>query len=473
MNGLAEQVPLSGPVGSPSPETGLTLRHALLFALGYAPLLVAFFLNLWARPHYQFFPLALAGAAFLAWTRLKDLRNRPPADGPRRSPLVTCHSPPATGHLPLALLAVSFLVLVTATLYWSPWLGSLAAIIGLLAVIWVVGGKQRLQALAPALVLGLVIIPPPLALDVRFADSLRVLAVNWSSHLLDLLSVTHSQSGNIIELPTQKLLVEEACSGINSVLITLAGCLFYMLWRRASIICTVISLVGTVSFVLLGNVGRITLGAWLKFRHGIEILSGWPHQPVGLLLFAMYMVLIFSLDRWLVFLTSPLPSRKRQRPPGAAQPPSASLPPQPATSNLPPPTPPPPPLSPPPSSARALGGRPGLDPPPAEKTPPRHTQLRPASGRHLRPARANRRLAAAQFGIASPSEGRDLGRLFPGLAFPTKTGRRFRRPGLPLRRLSRRDPLLHFARVEGPGPVYRARQPRQKQPRLRRGPPPQ
>src|ERR1051326_5930869 len=60
MNGLAEQVPLSGPVGSPSPETGLTLRHALLFALGYAPLLVAFFLNLWARPHYQFFPLALA-----------------------------------------------------------------------------------------------------------------------------------------------------------------------------------------------------------------------------------------------------------------------------------------------------------------------------------------------------------------------------------------------------------------------------
>jgi exosortase len=354
MNGLAEQVPLSGPVGSPSPETGLTLRHALLFALGYAPLLVAFFLNLWARPHYQFFPLALAGAAFLAWTRLKDLRNRPPADGPRRSPLVTCHSPPATGHLPLALLAVSFLVLVTATLYWSPWLGSLAAIIGLIAVIWLVGGKQRLQALAPALVLGLVIIPPPLALDVRFADSLRVLAVNWSSHLLDLLSVTHSQSGNIIELPTQKLLVEEACSGINSVLITLAGCLFYMLWRRASIICTVISLVGTVSFVLLGNVGRITLGAWLKFRHGIEILSGWPHQLVGLLLFAMYMVLIFSLDRWLVFLTSPLPSRKRQRPPGAAQPPSASLPPQPATSNLQPATPAPSPLSPLPSSFSLL-----------------------------------------------------------------------------------------------------------------------
>ena len=36
-------------------------------ALGFAPLLTVFLINLWGRPHYQFFPLALAGAGFLAW----------------------------------------------------------------------------------------------------------------------------------------------------------------------------------------------------------------------------------------------------------------------------------------------------------------------------------------------------------------------------------------------------------------------
>src|SRR5204862_2406378 len=113
---------------------------------------------------------------------------------------------------------------------WSPWLGSLAAMIGLVGVIWLLGGQKLLRCMSPALLLVLTIIPPPLALDTRFAEQLRVLAVNWSSHLLDLLGVTHSQSGNIIELPGQKLLVEEACSRINSVLVTMAGCLFYMLW---------------------------------------------------------------------------------------------------------------------------------------------------------------------------------------------------------------------------------------------------
>ncbi|PYJ02822.1 MAG: hypothetical protein DME25_15005 [Verrucomicrobia bacterium] len=302
MNGLAAPVPVSAAPSGPGPRTALCVRNGVLFGLGYAPLLVAFF-----GPHYQFFPLALGGAAFLAWARLKEV-PRPLQPG----------RPLPTG----TLLTLSFLCLAVATLLWSPWLGSLAALLGLVAVIWLVGSQKLLRAMVPALLLVLSIIPPPLALDTRFAEELRVLAVNGSSHLLDLWGVTHSQSGNIIELPGQKLLVEEACSGINSVLITMAGCLFYMLWRRASFVCILLALFGSVSFVLLGNLARITLGAWLKFRHGIEILSGWPHEMVGILLFGSYMLLIFSLDRLLTFLTSPSRRRKAgqgSRLPGEAE----------------------------------------------------------------------------------------------------------------------------------------------------------
>src|SRR5207253_3295331 len=167
---------------------------------------------------------------------------------------------------------------------------------------WTVGGRRLLRSQAPALLLMAAIIPPPLSLDTRLADSLRILAVNWSSHLLDMLGVIHYRSGNVIELPGKTLLVEEACSGINSLLITMAGCLFYMLWRRASVISTILALMGSVSFVVLGNLIRITLGAWLKFHRNIDILSGWPHQAIGLLLFASYMLLIFSLERFLFFL---------------------------------------------------------------------------------------------------------------------------------------------------------------------------
>jgi exosortase len=285
----------------------LTRVQAGLFALGFVPLLWAFFLNLWARPHYQFFPLALAGAAFLAWSRIKEA-PRPHEPGA-----------PLPGRL---LWGASFGLLVGATLLWSPWLGSLAALAGLVAGIWTVGGRRLLRALVPALLLILAIIPPPLELDNWLADSLRGLAVNWSSHLLDIFGVTHYRSGNVIELPGKTLLVEEACSGINSLLITMSGCLFYMLWRRASVINTLLALLGSVSFVVLGNLVRITFGAWLKFHHNIDILSGWPHQAIGLLLFAGYMVLIFSLERFLYFLTRPSRRRHRRRR-GAPPPPPA------------------------------------------------------------------------------------------------------------------------------------------------------
>ena len=57
----------------------------------------------------------LAGAAFLAWSRLKE--------APR--PLEPGSSLPGT-----ILWALSFLLLAGATVLWSPWLGSLAAITG-------------------------------------------------------------------------------------------------------------------------------------------------------------------------------------------------------------------------------------------------------------------------------------------------------------------------------------------------------
>lgn len=174
-----------------------------LLGFGFAPLLVQFFLNLWKLPEYQFFPQALAGAGFLAWDRLREV--------PR--PMIGGH--PALGA---ALLLFSFAALALAVFIWSPWLTIVAALPAGIAVLWRVGGALLLRKMGPALVMVLTIIPPPIRLDVRLGLFLREVATTLSSRTLDLLGVVHCVSGNVIELPGQKLLVEEACSGINSVL---------------------------------------------------------------------------------------------------------------------------------------------------------------------------------------------------------------------------------------------------------------
>lgn len=279
-------------------------RHAFggglaLLALGYLPLLLAFFGNLWIREHYQFFPLALLGTVILARGRWDEIAR----------PLQ-----PGEPWLSATLLVVSFGALITGTLLWSPWLGAVAAYIGLFAVVWALGGRALVKAMLPAFILLAIVIPPPLGFDQTLTLWLRGVATMWSSHWLDAIGLVHAPSGNILEVAHQRLLVEEACSGINSVLSTAAACLFFTLWRRRSYPQVLLSLLLTLSFVLLGNVIRITTGAWLIHNYHIDILKGWRHQVVGLGMFVAYLGLILSLDQLLTFLAEPAPSRQKPSP---------------------------------------------------------------------------------------------------------------------------------------------------------------
>ena len=106
-------------------RTGLTRLNVGLQAFGFAPLLLLLFSNLWGQTYYQFFPMALAGADFLGWSRLKEV--------PR---------PLAAGHAAgtAALLGTSFCVLFAAMVWWSPWLAILAAVPGVVGVAWGLGG---------------------------------------------------------------------------------------------------------------------------------------------------------------------------------------------------------------------------------------------------------------------------------------------------------------------------------------------
>jgi exosortase len=290
----------------------------LIPLLAFAPLLVVFFLNLWAREPYQFFPLSIAAACYLAYRELKQRSEvggqrsevggptsgsstDSPAHRPTEAPaLLTSDLRPLTSVL---CLAPSLLLLGVATVFWSPWLAAIAAFLGLIGLTLRRGGWGLFVAMIPALLMLAIIIPPPFNLDSRLTLALRSLAVRWSSPMLDLLGVTHVITGNLIEIPGRQLLVAEACSGINSVLSTLAACLFYLLLRRRSVLESIFALACTGIFVLLGNVARFTLGAWLLFRWRIDILSGWWHAGFGLVLFISYIVLILSFDQLWLFLT--------------------------------------------------------------------------------------------------------------------------------------------------------------------------
>lgn len=257
-----------------------------LLLLGHLPVLLAFFANLWGKPHYQFFPLAMLASAFLGYSALTRMRN--PFE----------HSAPwsAACFLSAALALLSLNIVM-----WSPWLGAIATLLSLLgAVLWM-GGWPLIRALLPALLMLITMIPPPLSYDMRLTLGLQRLGVQWSSTFMDLLNIPHTILGNTIEVPGHRLLVDEACSGINSVLSVSAFALFFGMWRKRAIWKIIIAMVTGLAFVLMGNLVRIMSGAYLKYFKDIDILSGWKHDLSGLILFAIYLGLVVSFYHLLDF----------------------------------------------------------------------------------------------------------------------------------------------------------------------------
>jgi len=264
--------------------------NLFLAALGFTPLLWTFFVLSWRRPAYQFFPLALVAAGLLTWRAVK-----------RTSTTVAAGNLGITRLLALATGVVCLL----GNILWSPWLGYIAFLLGLAAAMWALGGKPLLKVFTPAGLMLLTILPPPLGWDQTLILWLRSVAVDASSALLDWLRVTHVQDGNTILLPGKTLLVNEACSGINSFILCNAFCLFWVLWQRRSSWWLLLAIPATSLFVVLGNLIRIAAGAAAYYYWQVDLLSGRLHEAFGLLLLLVYCGLVLSLDQLLVFLTQP------------------------------------------------------------------------------------------------------------------------------------------------------------------------
>jgi exosortase len=262
---------------------------AAVALLAHLPLLARHAGWLWARPHYQFFPLVLVGAAVLAYARL------------RRMPTWR----PGSAWVAGAGLGAAWLLLAAAEVLASPWLGCVAMMALLPVVLYAAGGREAVLRFLPAWVLLWLAVPPPLDLDRVLIFRLQGLTTGWSSAVLDALGVYHVRAGNVIEVDGRQLMVEQACSGVNSLFSLLACTLFLVFltgrgWVRGGLLVA-----AAVGWVLVANVARVAGVVLLETRWGVVVSAGWRHEAFGLLLFGLAVGLLLSTDQFLAFLTRP------------------------------------------------------------------------------------------------------------------------------------------------------------------------
>jgi exosortase len=256
-----------------------------VLVLAHVPLLAAHAGQLWERPHYQFFPVLLLGAVVLAVRRLRGL-----------GPLTPGRAPAA-----YTLLAVAWLGLIAAELVHSSWLAAVATLLLLLAGAYAVGGGALVRRLLPAWLLLWLAVPPPFNLDRSLVLALQGLTASWSSRLLDLFGIWHVMAGNVVELADRRLLVEDACSGVNSLFSVVACTVFFVFFAGRRPVHAVLLLLSAVAWVLVANVARVVVVTCATARWGINLVDGWRHDAVGFALFALALLFLWSTDRLLLF----------------------------------------------------------------------------------------------------------------------------------------------------------------------------
>jgi len=159
------------------------------------------------------------------------------------------------------------------------------------------GMRAMLHLWFPVVYLAFLIPPPNWFMD-RATAPLKQF-VSWAAmSVLSTAGVPVAREGVTIYVSDYRLLVEDACSGMNSIVGLVAVSLLYIYLLRGSTVRYALLLVASViPIAILGNIVRIMTLILLTYFFGDEVAQGFLHETAGLFLFVVDLVLVFLWDK--------------------------------------------------------------------------------------------------------------------------------------------------------------------------------
>jgi len=213
-------------------------------------------------------------------------------------------APPDSRALPVTLIFFSAFLLfpvrfvAEANPDWRllSWTVALIAVVISLCAVFLAGGRTWLRHFAFPFLFFLVAVPWPAHFEQIVIQNLMhaVTAINVS--LLNIIGVPALQHGNVIEVGSGLIGIEEACSGVRSIQATLMISLFlgelysFTIGRRLLLVAAG----GLLAFV--SNLVRTAILVWVGAKRGPNAVESW-HDPAGV---TILVVCLFGL--WLLSL---------------------------------------------------------------------------------------------------------------------------------------------------------------------------
>lgn len=243
----------------------------------------------WLNPQYNYGLIVPVLLIYLLWKRWQ---SRPsPTIPARRILTVIVILAGAALFLPIRLVA-------EANPDWRllSWVLTVVVVTISLALVYLSGGRSWLRHFAFPFLFFLVSVPWPVRIEQLVIQELMrtVTAINVT--FLQVAGVPALQHGNVIEVGSGFIGIEEACSGVRSLQATLMISLFLgELYSFSALRRLLLVILGAV-LAFICNVVRTAILVWVGTHQGLTGIESW-HDPAGL---TILIACLFGL--WLVSL---------------------------------------------------------------------------------------------------------------------------------------------------------------------------
>jgi exosortase B len=261
------------------------LWPALVFAsclAAYIPTFITLAQGPWQSEQEGHGPLIIAASAWLVWQSREKLRNTPLSPAP------------SFGWL---LLLVGLVVLVLSRNQ-DIWFLEVASEIPVLAgCVLLLAGWGALRILAFPISFLIFSAPAPGWMVDAATVPLKVLISDFVTNGLYAAGYPIAQNGVVIQIGAYQLLVQDACSGMNSIFALSAIGVFYVYafrWHEKVRALILLSLI--IPITIAANFLRVVTLVLITYYGGVEMIEGTIHDLTGIALFVVAVGLMFLCD---------------------------------------------------------------------------------------------------------------------------------------------------------------------------------
>ncbi len=178
------------------------------------------------------------------------------------------------------------------------WAMALAAAGISFALLLLTGGWPWVRHFAFPILFFLVAVPWPTQFEQAFIQGLMRADTAINVEVLNVIGIPAVQLGNVIEIGTGYVGIDEACTGVRSLQATFMVSLFFGELYEFNVVRRIILVVAGAAIAFFCNLVRTFLLVWIGADKGEEAIKKW-HDPAGLSILLVCLAALWLLSIWL------------------------------------------------------------------------------------------------------------------------------------------------------------------------------